>query len=93
VAIEDAETKIDWELERAIREWARLPEVEASIDSWPDDEALDFVFEWTLEEDRLDRLVAHARRGELTVRQQGRYATLEALVKKHRPIVDRLISA
>jgi hypothetical protein len=85
--------KIDREIDLAIREWERLPEVEATIDGWPEDDALDLVFEWTLAEDRLDRLAGHAERGELTDQQWQQYEQLEALVRRHRPIVERLISA
>jgi hypothetical protein len=87
------QAKIDHDLDRALRVWERLPEVEADFRNWPEDAALDFVFEWTLEEDRLDRLALHAAQGDLTSAQQKRHQQLLALVERHRPIVERLISA
>src|SRR3954468_15715510 len=83
------QAKLDRDLDHALREWARLPEVEAAFGAWPEDTALDFVFEWTVEEDRLHRLTAHAERGELTGPQQKRYQKLMALVRLHRPITER----
>jgi hypothetical protein len=85
------QAKIERELDRAFRAWQRLPEVEAAFGAWAEDVVLDFVFEWTLEEDRLHRLAAHAAQGDLTGQQQKRYRQLVALVERHRPIVERLI--
>ena len=85
--------KVDRELDRALRAWSRLPTVEAEFAGWPDDVALDFVFEWSLEEERLRRLATRAERGELTARQLERYAQLLQTVKRHRPIVERLIES
>ena len=85
------QTRIDQDLDHAFREWSRLPDVEATIDGWPEDEALTFVYEWALEEDRLRRLAGHAERQELTPHQQQRYRDLLVLVGRNRPIVDRLI--
>ncbi len=85
------QTRIDHDLDHAFREWGRLPDVEAALDDWPEDEALTFVYEWALEEDRLRRLAGHAERQELTPHQQKRYQDLLALVGRHRPIVNRLI--
>ena len=85
------QTRIDHDLEHALREWGRLPDVEAVIGGWPEYEAITFVYEWTLEEDRLRRLAGHAERQELTPYQQKRYRDLLTLVGRYRPIVDRLI--
>jgi hypothetical protein len=85
------QAKIDREIEHALRAWSQLPEVEAAFGNWPEDTVLDFIFEWTLEEDRLQRLDGHARRGEMTAQQQKRYERLVQTVREHRPIVDRLI--
>ena len=79
------------ELDHALREWNRLPAVEADFADWPEDAALDFVFEWSLEEERLRRLAAHAGRDELTPLQRRLYEQLLQTVERHRPIVDRLI--
>jgi hypothetical protein len=86
------QAKIERELDHALREWSRLPTVEVEFAGWPEDLVLDFVFEWSLEEDRLRRLAAHAERGELTAHQRGRYERLVLTVKQHRPIVERLIN-
>jgi hypothetical protein len=86
------QAKIERELSQALREWNRLPAVEAEFPGWPEDAALDFVFEWSLAEDRLRRLARHAERGELTARQQERYGELIQTVARCRPIVERLIN-
>lgn len=84
--------KIERELDHALREWSRLPSVEEEFADWPEDAALDFVFEWSLEEDRLRRLAIHASRDELAASQQYRYEQLLQTVKRHRPILERLIN-
>ena len=55
--------KLDRELDHALREWEWLPDVAAAYDEWPEDVAMDFVFEWSLEEDRFLRFACHAERG------------------------------
>jgi hypothetical protein len=87
------QAKIDRDLAHALGVWERLPIVEADFGNWSEDAALDFVFEWTLEEDRLHRLAVRAAQDVLTSQQQKRYRKLLALVDRHRPIVERLISA
>ena len=84
---------VDRELDRALRAWDHLPDVEAAFGDWPEDVALEFVFAWTVEEDRLHRLAEHAERGDLTDRQQTRYRQLVELTRQNRPIVERLIAS
>ena len=84
--------RIERELDHALREWSRLPAVEAEFADWPEDAALDFVCEGSPEEDRLRRLATHAERGELTARQQRRYEQLLRMVEQHRSIVERLVA-
>ena len=84
--------KIDHELERAERSWARLPAVAEAIESWPEDEALDFLNEWSLEEDNLHVLQQRAARAELTPEQQDRYRRVVEIVARNRPIIAGLLS-
>ncbi len=87
-----ARSIIDRELDQAHTEWARLPEVEATIDSWPEDEALDYLNEWSLQVDTVSTLRKRAARGELTPEQQARFEELLPIVERNRPIIDRLIN-
>jgi hypothetical protein len=87
------QAKIDADLDRAQRAWEQLPDIEAAFAAWPEDVVLDFVFEWTLEEDRLHRLATHDQDGELTAPQQRRYQQLVGIVRQHRPTVERLIAS
>jgi hypothetical protein len=83
--------KIDRELDRAERSWARLPAVVGEIDSWPEDDALDFLNEWSLEEDNLLILAQRAARFELTPEQYDRYRRLMEVVDRNRPIIAELM--
>lgn len=88
----DTHVWIEQDLDRAFREWSRLPEVEATIDTWPEYEALDFLNTWALEEENLNRLRVWNERGDLAPDQAARYIELVALAERNRPIVDRLIN-
>jgi hypothetical protein len=77
-------------LDRAEQSWTRLPAVAEEIASWPEDAALDFLNEWSLEEDNLLVLEQRAARAELTQEQQDRYRRLTDLVARNRPIIAGL---
>jgi len=77
-------------LDLSIARWDSLPEVEAEIDGWDLLEQIDFVEEWTLEEERLKRLEGFAAAGLLTPDQDARYEQLKRLVTQNRPIIARL---
>ncbi len=79
-------------LDYATRQWSRLPEVEATIDDWPEEVIIDFLSEWPLEEMHLERFQARSERGELTAAQEARYRQLVQLAERNRPIIDRLIN-
>ena len=81
---------VDRLLEMGLYHWTRLPEVEREIGGWPLIDQLDFVVELPLEETRLDRLRAHAERGEMAEGQRARYEELLRLVDANRPIAERL---
>lgn len=87
------QAQIDRELAHALIIWGRLPETLASFSSWREEDAQDFVFEWTVEEDRLRRLAAHAASDELTGEQMTQYHALSELVQRHRPLVEQIIGA
>lgn len=86
-----SQQQIDHELGRAEQSWARLPAVAEAIESWPEDEALDFLNEWSLEEDNLLVLKQRAAHGELTPTQQDRYRRVVEIVAQNRPIIVRLL--
>lgn len=90
LARSDQET-IDRELDRAERSWGRLPEIATAIDGWPDDEAVDFLNEWSLEEDNLHVLGERAARAELTLQQHARYQRVLEIVARNLPIIARLM--
>lgn len=79
-------------LDHATRQWSRLPEVETTIDDWPEEVMIDFLSEWPLEEMHLERFQAQLERGELTAGQQAKYRQLVELAERNRPIIDRLIN-
>jgi hypothetical protein len=70
--------------------WESLPEVEAEIDGWDLLQQIDFVEEWTLEEERLKWLERYRADGLLTTNQVARHDDLKRLVAQNRPIIERL---
>jgi hypothetical protein len=57
---------------------------------WHQLEQVDFVEEWTIQEDRLLRLDRAAADGVMSAAQRARYEELRVLVDQYRPIVTRL---
>ena len=85
-AHQDIEESLDW----LIWQWQRLPEVEREIDDWDLLDQLNFVEEWPLEEMRLERLERYVVQGVLSLDQLVRYKSLQQLIAKNRPIIQRL---
>ncbi len=79
-------------LDYLFAEWADLPEVEREWPTWEEPARLLFVVEWPMREDRLALLRQQVADGLLAPEQMGRYHELLALIEKHRPILDRLLS-
>lgn len=87
----DQRAALDRDLDRARREWERLGAVEAEIGTWSEDDVLNFVLEWSLEEERLRRPTEHASRGDLSNRQR-RFDQLLRLVEHQRHVLDRIVN-
>jgi hypothetical protein len=86
-------TDIDKMLEHSLAAWAELPQVEAEIDSWHQIEQITYVEQWTVQEDRLARLERAACDGSMTAKQRERYAALQSIVERNRPIITRLLES
>ena len=82
--------RINQWLERLIDAWQRLPQVEKEIDGWDIIERIDYVEEWNPKEALLDQLKSDARAGLMDDAQMRRYAELQELAARHRPILTRL---
>jgi hypothetical protein len=78
-------------LERTAAAWDELVDIERDIDSWRLEDQIVFIEEWSLEEDRLQRLADLVQVGALTGDQRSRYEQLLKLVKQRRPIIERLL--
>lgn len=87
----EANESIEHILNHSLRAWESLPEVAEEISSWEPDERIDFLYEWTLEEQRLERLRKWARGtpGSMAA-ERRRLEELEALVERHRPVIEDL---
>lgn len=72
------------------RKWESLPRVEAEIDGWDYADQVDFLEEWTIQEDNLADLGERVEQGQLTRGQLARYETLRNTVADNRPIIERL---
>lgn len=82
---------MDHDLEYSLHEWAAVPTYAAEFESWDDVHQLDFVVEWAMREDALDRLSRYALDGKLKPAQERRYAELLKLVKRGRPLIRKLL--
>ena len=84
--------RIDNYLDYLLGQWRRIPEIAAEWDQWEDYEQFDFVIEWPIREDRLLQLRGWDDEGLLTPEQRARFADLLALIDRHRPTLDRLLT-
>ena len=82
---------IDRDLEWSLAVWRGLPEAAGEISEWDVIERLDFVYEWPLEEMRLDRLREQKRVGLMNAEQAVQMAELENLVARNRPVSEELL--
>jgi hypothetical protein len=73
-------------------EWARVPEVARTIDTWAPLDQTTFVVEWPVQEERLRHLEHYAAAGVLTPAQRTRYEQLRQLVTRHRPLLERILT-
>ena len=80
---------IDLSLGIALEVWRSLPDVEREIDSWEQDDAVEFLVTWGIQEDRLRYL--DDLTGEMTDEQLACYEELKAVVAENRPIIERLL--
>ncbi len=83
--------RIDRWLSSAIAAWEGLPGVERGIDGWDREDQLDFLADWGSKEHQLDVLRRAAGSGEMTEGQLREMGTLEGVVAKNRPIIERLL--
>ena len=88
----EVHTRSDDYLDYLFSEWCDLPEVEREWPTWKEAARLLFVLEWPIKEDHLHQLRQWVAEGVLTPEQMARYRELLALVEKHRPILERLLS-
>lgn len=80
-------------LDYQLAKWEALPEYASEWAELPAEEREVFHLEWVaITEQRLLDLQKAAERGLLSQPQQVRYQRLLALVKKHRPTLQRLLA-
>ena len=82
--------EIDRLLHYSYTAWSAVPEYSAEIDSWDLLEQIDFVHEWSIQEDALGTLADYADKELLTPDQRRRYEELQTLVVRHRPRIEEL---
>ena len=82
------DSTLDWSLEV----WRGLPEIAEEIHEWETFERLNYLYEWSIEEDRISELREYASEGVLESRQAERLRELERLVEQNRPILEGLLT-
>ena len=88
--VRDRTQNVGTTLDFSLRAWTSLPEVAEEIAEWELVERLDFLYEWALEEMRLDRLHKQAEAGQMTEDQIEKFRDLVIVVSENRPIIERL---
>jgi len=73
-------------------EWAAIPSVAASWESWSPEDRYDFWVEWPIREERLDELERLRCEGQLTPSQGKHLAELRLLIATHRPVLEQLFA-
>ncbi|HEX5585286.1 hypothetical protein [Gaiella sp.] len=86
----DVQRTIDRWLDYLLEAWQNLPKVEREIDNWDLIEQIDYVEEWTPKLDVANHLAELVASSEVTNEQRERYEQLQELMRRNRPILERL---
>lgn len=84
---------IDELLDNLTYSWRRIPDVATTFSTWDELERLDFIMEWPIQEDDLERLTEPIAAGQITAEQRRRFDALLCLIEENRPMLDRLMGA
>jgi hypothetical protein len=85
--------RVDFLLDYLTTAWQELPAVEHKIDQWDQLDQIDYIEEWSPKESLLRELSLYAADGVLNNGQRRRYGTLQRMIQRNRPILERLRSS
>lgn len=74
-----------------LKAWQGVPELAAEWPGWDEHSRLAFDLDWGVCEDRLAQLQQWAEEGRLDPLQRARFDQLQALVARHRPLLESLL--
>ena len=81
------------DLQNLLGFWRTVPEFAAEWPEWDEGSRLDFVHEWPIERETLQRVVDVAAAGLLNERQQRDWQELQQLIETHRTTVEQMLES
>ena len=85
----------DWLVDKDLRNllgfWRTVPEFAAEWPEWDDGSRLDFIHEWPIERETLQRVVDASAAGLLNERQRCEWQELTRLIETHRETVEKML--
>jgi hypothetical protein len=85
-----AEDRLDYLLDYLTDAWQELPRIVTEIDDWDLLEQLDYVEEWGAKDSLAHKLEELLDTPSANDAQRARYADLQRLISRNRPILDSL---
>lgn len=82
---------VDKDLTNLLGFWRTVPVFAAEWPEWDEDSQLDFIHEWPIERETLQRVVDVAAAGVLNERQQRDWHELQGLIETHRATVEQML--
>jgi hypothetical protein len=82
---------IDKDLQNLLGFWSTVPELVEEWAEWDEDARLDFIHEWPIERETLQRAADACAAGLLDSRQEAAWRELSWLIETHRATVESLL--
>jgi len=82
---------VDKDLKNLLGFWRTVPEFATEWPEWDEDSRLDFIHEWPIERETLQRGADMAAAGLLNERQQCEWLELTRLIEIHRDTVEQML--
>jgi hypothetical protein len=82
---------IEKDLKNLLGFWRTVPEFAAEWPEWDEDSRLDFIHEWPIERETLQRVVDAAAAGLLNEHQRCKWLELSRLIETHRNTVEQML--
>ena len=82
---------VDKDLHNLLGFWRTVPEFAAEWPEWDEDSRLDFILQWPIERETLQRVTDAVAAGHLNEHQQCKWLELSRLIEIHRATVEQML--